>query len=152
MGANEPDGTEAKEMIDYKPMLGRKGPTFRCTVEAGKIKEYAAAVDDMSEFFWSDDPAVQYAPPTFSHVYRSGKMSVMTSADLTRFVQGEHEIVYHRPLRPGDEVNYDIEVLSVTEKEGRKSGPIALIVLQTVVRDPAGEPIQTIRQTFVGKR
>lgn len=139
-------------MIDYKPMIGRKGPQFRCTVEAGKIKEYAAAVDDMSEFFWADNPGSQYAPPTFSHVYRSGKMSAMSGADLTRFVQGEHEIVYHRPLRAGDEITYDIEVVSVTEKEGRKSGPIALIVLQTVLRDLAGDPVQTIRQTFVGKR
>ncbi len=139
-------------MIDYKPMLGQKGPTFTCTVEAGKIKEYAAAVDDMSEFYWSDDPVEQYAPPTFSHIYRSGKMSAMSSADLTRFVQGEHEIIYHRPLRPGDKLSYDIEIVDVTEKEGRQSGPIALIVLQTVLRDPAGVPVQTIRQTFVGRR
>jgi acyl dehydratase len=138
-------------MIDYKPMLGRKGPEFTCTVESGKIKEYAAAIDDWSEFFWSDDLAEQYAPPTFSHVYRSGKMSAM-DADLTRFVQGEHEIVYHRPLRPGDQITYHIEVVDVTEKEGRQSGPIALIVLQTILKDHAGEPVQTIRQTFVGKR
>ena len=139
-------------MIDYKPMLGQKGPTFTSTVESGKIKEYAAAVDDMSDFYWSDDQAEQYAPPTFSHVYRSGKMTAMSSADLTRFVQGEHEIIYHRPLRPGDQVNYEVEIVSVTEKDGRQSGPIALIVLQTVLRDPAGEPVQTIRQTFVGRR
>ncbi|MBN9425492.1 MAG: MaoC family dehydratase N-terminal domain-containing protein [Burkholderiales bacterium] len=139
-------------MIDYKYLVGRKGPTFACTVEAGKIKEYAAAVDDMSEFFWSDDPNEQYAPPTFSHVYRSGKMEAMAGADLSRFVQGEHEITYHRPLRPGDKLVYDIEVTSVTEKEGRQSGPIALIVLQTLLRTPEGEPVQTIRQTFVGRR
>jgi hypothetical protein len=138
-------------MIDYKPMLGRKGPEFTCTVEAGKIKEYAAAVDDWSDFFWSDDPAELYAPPTYSHVFRSGKISVM-DADLTRFVQGEHEIVYHRPLRPGDRITYHLEVVSVTEKEGRQSGPMALIVLQTILKDRAGEPVQTIRQTFVGRR
>ena len=138
-------------MIDYKPMLGRKGPEFSCTVEAGKIKEYAAAVDDWSEFFWSDDPAQLYTPPTFSHVYRSGKLGLL-GADLTRLLQGEHEIVYHRPLRVGERITYHLEVVSVTEKEGRKSGPIALIVIETVLRDAAGKPVQTIRQTFVGKR
>jgi hypothetical protein len=138
-------------MIDYKPMLGKKGPEFTVRVEAGKIKEYAAAVDDWSDFLWSDDPAVQYAPPTFSHIFRSGKLSLM-SVDLTRLLQGEHEIIYHRPLRPGDEITYHIEVASVTEKEGRQSGPIAIIVFETILRDAAGEPVQTIRQTFVGKR
>jgi acyl dehydratase len=140
-------------VIDYKTLVGRKGPTFVCTVEAGKIKEYAAAVDDWSDFFWSDDSAEQYASPTFSHIYRSGKMQAMNSADLSRFVQGEHDITYHRPLRPGDRIAYDIEIISVTEKEGRQSGPIALIVLQTLLRDASsGEPVQTIRQTFVGRR
>lgn len=139
-------------MINYKSMLGQKGPRFTCTVEAGKIKEYAAAVDDMSEFYWSDDPAEQYAPPTFSHVYRSGKMSAMSGADLTRFVQGEHEIIYHRALRPGDKLNYDIQIVDVTEKDSHQLGPIASIVLQTVLRDTAGVPVQTIRQTFIARR
>jgi len=139
-------------MIDYKPMLGMKGSTFQCTVESGKIKEYAAAVDDWSDFFWSDDPTIQYAPPTFSHIYRSGKMEAMHLADLSRFVQGEHDITYHRPLRPGEELNYYLEIVEVSEKTGRTSGPMALIVLETILRDRQGDPVQTIRQTFVGRR
>lgn len=139
-------------MIDYKPLLGMKGSTFKCIVEAGKIKEYAAAVDDWSDFYFTDDPAQQYAPPTFSHIYRSGKMEAMHLADLSRFVQGEHEIIYHRPLRPGEELSYHLEIVSVTEKQGRASGPMALIVLETILRDKEGEPVQTIHQTFVGRR
>jgi hypothetical protein len=139
-------------MIDYKKMLGMKGSTFNCVVESGKIKEYAAAVDDWSDFFWSDDPNTQYAPPTFSHIYRSGKMEAMHMADLTRFVQGEHEIVYHRPLKPGEVISYHLEIVDVVEKEGRTFGPMAQIVLQTILRDTDNQPIQTIRQTFVGRR
>jgi len=139
-------------MIDYKPMIGMRGKEFKCTVEVGKIKEYAASVDDWSDFYFSDDKNAQYAPPTFSHIYRSGKMEAMHLADLSRFVQGEHEIIYHRPLRAGDQLTYHLEIISVTEKEGRSSGPMALIVLETILRDKNGEPVQTIHQTFVGRR
>ncbi len=139
-------------MIDYKPLLGRKGGRFTATVDAVKVKEYAAAIDDWSDFFWVDDPAAQCVPPTFGHLFRSGKMQAMEGVDWSRLVQGEQDIVYHRPLRVGERVNYEIEVEEVTEKEGRGSGPLAIIVLRTVLRDDAGEPIQTIRQTFVARR
>lgn len=139
-------------MIDYRHLLGRKGDRFRATVDAVKVKEYAAAIDDRSEFFWMDDPAAQRVPPTFGHLFRSGKLQAMEGVDWSRLVQGEQDIVYHRPLRVGEGVNYQIEVVEVTHKEGRGSGPLAMIVLETVLRDDAGEPIQTIRQTFVARR
>ncbi len=139
-----------------RSIIGRRGPEFACTVERGKIKEFAAAIGDASDVFWDDRrPDGLVAPPTFSHVFRSGKMELlMTEAglDATKFLHGEHEIVYHRPLRPGDRIRYRIEIVDAYEREGRRSGGMDIVVLETTLRDPDGAPVQTIRQTFVAKQ
>ena len=137
-------------------IIGRKSPSFTVTVEPGKIKEFAAAVGEASELCWDEErPGGIVAPPTFSHVFRSGKMELMLSdcgLDATKFLHGEHEITYHRPLRPGDRITYHIEVADVQEKAGRRSGPMDIVTFETVLRDAVGEKVQTIRQTFVARR
>lgn len=136
-------------------IIGRTSPRFACTVEAGKIKEFAAAVGETNEAFWRDEEAALVAPPTFSHIFRSGKMKLLMSdcgLDATKFLHGEHEIEFHRPLKAGARVSYAIRVADVRESEGRRSGPMDIVVLETVVNDESGAPVQTIRQTFVAKR
>ena len=139
-----------------KSIIGRRSPEFNCTVELGKIKEFAASIDDRSDLFWDEDRVEGIvAPPTFSHIFRSGKMELMLSdcgLDATKFLHGEHEIIYNRPLRPGDRIRYFLEVVDVHEKQGRRSGPMDVLTMQTVLRDDSGTPVQTIRQTFVAKR
>lgn len=139
-----------------RAIVGRQGPEFTCTVERGKIKEFAAAIGEASDLFWDDErPGGLAAPPTLSHIFRSGKMELlMTDAglDATKFLHGEHEIVYHRPLRPGDRITYRIEIVDAYERVGRKSGPMDVVMLETRLRDAAGAPVQTIRQTFVARR
>ena len=141
-------------MID-KSIIGRRGPQFTCIVEAGKLKEYAAAVNETSDCFWSDDdPEGLLAPPTFTHVFRSGKAELLFSSgvDAAKILQGEHEITYHRPLRAGDEITYHLEIVDYFEKVGNRSGPMDIIVVQTILKNKSGEPVQTIRQTFVHQR
>lgn len=136
-------------------IIGRSSPQFACTVEAGKIKEFAAAIGETNEAFWTDDESALLAPPTFSHVFRSGKMELLMTdcgLDATKFLHGEHEIEYHRPLKPGDRLNYAIEVVDVRKAAGKRSGPMDIVVLETKVNDDGGQPVQTIRQTFVAKR
>lgn len=136
-------------------IIGRSSPEFLCTVEAGKIKEFAASIGETNEAFWTDDESVLLAPPTFSHIFRSGKMELLMSdcgLDATKFLHGEHEIEFHRPLRPGDRLSYAIKVVDVREAAGKRSGPMDIVVLETLVKDDKGVPVQTIRQTFVAKR
>ncbi len=135
-------------------IIGRRSADYACTVEAGKIKEFAAALGETSDIFWNDDPAL-LAPPTFSHIFRSGKMQLLMTdcgLDATKFLHGEHDITYYRPLRAGESVTYNIELVDVIEKRGQRSGPMDVVVLQTIVRDQGGDVIQKIRQTFVAKR
>lgn len=143
-------------MAVSRDIIGRKSPVFVSTVETGKIKEFAAAIGDDSDFYWDDDRAGGLCvPPTLSHVFRSGKMQLLMSdcgLDATKFLHGEHDIVYARPLRPGDRLTYQITVVDVIEAHGRRSGVMDIVVLETLVRDTAGELVQTIRQSFVAKR
>jgi N-terminal half of MaoC dehydratase len=137
-----------------RSIIGRSSDDYTCTVEAGKIKEFAAAIGENSDLFWNDAPA-PIAPPTFSHIFRSGKMQLLMTdcgLDATKFLHGEHDITYYRPLRAGETVVYNIELVDVIEKHGQRSGPMDVVVLQTLVRDQSGNPIQKIRQTFVAKR
>ena len=57
-------------------------------------------------------------------------------------------------LRVDDEhtARSDDQVVDVREAAGKRSGPMDIIVLETLVSDDAGTPVQTIRQTFVAKR
>lgn len=138
-----------------KSIVGRRGAEYTCVVESSKIKEYAAAVNETSDCYWDDAaPGGLLAPPTFTHVCRSGKGDLLfgSGADASRILQGEHEITYHRSLRAGDEVTYHLEIVDYAQKVGARSGPMDVIVVQTIVRNQAGEPVQTIRQTFVHKR
>lgn len=138
-----------------RSIIGRSSPQFSCTVEAGKIKEFAAAIGETNEAFWTDDDNALLAPPTFSHIFRSGKMELLMSdcgLDATKFLHGEHEIEFHRPLKPGDRLNYAIKVVDVRQAAGKRSGPMDIIVLETLVNDDDGKPVQTVRQTFVAKR
>jgi hypothetical protein len=136
-------------------IIGRSSPQFVCVVEAGKIKEFAAAVGEANAAFWGDDDGSLSAPPTFSHIFRSGKMELLMSdcgLDATKFLHGEHEIEFHRPLRVGDRLTYDIRVVDVRESQGQRSGPMDIVDLQTVLVDPEGNKVQTIKQTFVARR
>jgi hypothetical protein len=136
-------------------IIGRSSPQFVCTVEAGKIKEFAAAVGEGNAAFWEDDDDRLSAPPTFSHIFRSGKMELLMSdcgLDATKFLHGEHEIEFHRPLRVGEQLSYAIEVVDVRESQGRRSGAMDIVDLQTVLRDRDGSKVQTIKQTFVARR
>lgn len=138
-----------------KSIIGRSSPEFTLTVEAGKIKEFAAAIGDDNSAYWDEgQPGGLVAPPTFSHVLRSGKMELLMSdcgLDATRFLHGEHEIIFERPLRPGDRLRYRIAISDVREAAGRRSGPMDIVVMETLVTDMDGKLVQTIRQTFVHK-
>lgn len=140
--------------VDHN-IIGRSSPEFLCTIEAGKIKEFAASIGETNNAFWMDDESALLAPPTFSHIFRSGKMELLMTdcgLDATKFLHGEHEIEFHRPLRPGDRLRYAIRVVDVREASGKRSGPMDIVVLETLVKDDRNVPVQTIRQTFVAKR
>lgn len=141
-------------MLD-KSIIGRRGPEHTCVVEAGKIKEYAYAVNDRSECYWDDNtPGGLFCPPTFSHIYRNGKGELLfgSGADASRILQGDHEITFHRALRVGEKITYHLEIVDYSVKVGKRSGEMDVIVVETILRDQKGEPVQTIRQTFVHKR
>lgn len=136
-------------------IIGKASPEFTLTVETGKIKEFAAAIGDDNSAYW--DEGIEggiVAPPTFSHVLRSGKMELLMGdcgLDATRFLHGEHDIVYERPLRPGDVLKYRISISDVRQATGKRSGAMDIVTMETRVTDEAGQLVQTIRQTFVHK-
>jgi hypothetical protein len=136
--------------------VGRKTATFKATVERGKVKEFAAALGETHDLFWLDDREGGLSvPPTISHIFRSGKMQLLMGdcgLDATKFLHGEHDITYMRPLRVGEEITYSIEVVKVEEKSGRRSGPMDVVSLDTVIRDADDAVVQVVRQTFVAKR
>ncbi len=138
-----------------RSIIGKSSPEFTLTVEAGKIKEFAAAIGEDNSAFWDDDaPGGIVAPPTFSHVLRSGKMALLMrdcGLDATRFLHGEHEIEYERPLKPGDVLKYRIAIVDVRQATGKRSGPMDIVVMETRVTDLDLKLVQTIRQTFVHK-
>lgn len=91
-------------------------PSF--TVTAANAAAYADATNDPNPRYRGDDPV---APPMV-HVLSAvgGLLQMVTDpgvkADLARLVHGEHDVTFHRVLRPGDRFDLTGELVSVDDK------------------------------------
>ncbi|MER3408717.1 MAG: MaoC family dehydratase [Thermoleophilia bacterium] len=88
-------------------------------------------------------------PPTFPTTFWS-RLSIpaLDEIDPARFLHGEQEYVYERPIRPGERLSCAARVVEVTEKETRL-GRVTFLVVETEGRDEAGARVFTGRSTLI---
>jgi acyl dehydratase len=114
-------------------------------VERGAIVRLAEAIGD-------DQPAYAEgtaAPPTFPTTF-TFRLPVpsLRAMDPARFIHGDQEFVYERPLRAGDRITCVARIADVNEKETRL-GTATFAVVETEGRDQAGELVFTGRATLI---
>jgi acyl dehydratase len=127
------------------------GQTFgsgRLTVDAERIKRFAAAFDPQP--FHLDEQAARNT--IFHGLAASGWHTAALTMRL--LVEGElkpaggivgtgaDEFRWPRPVRPGDELHVDSEVLEVRPSKSRAGQGV--IKVRTTTRNQAGEPVQIL--------
>jgi N-terminal half of MaoC dehydratase len=128
-----------------RPQIGDESEPITFDVERGAIVRLAEAIGD-------PQPAYEQgaaAPPTFPTTFNFRlPVPSLKAIDPERFIHGEQEYAYERPLRPGDRITCVARIADVNEKETRL-GPATFVVVETEGRDEAGELVFTGRATAI---
>ena len=137
---------------------GKSFPPYEFHVERGKIREFADAIDDPNPIY--RDPAYAartpfgriLAPPTLlrTFLYEPRAASeALEVADWSYIVHGEQEFEYYAPVLAGDVLTAQDRIVSVTEKESRRAGKLAIAVIETTFHNQRGEKVQVARRTLI---
>jgi len=124
-------------------LVGAESEPATFEVEKGAIVKFAEAIGDPH----SDYREGIAAPPTFPTTFRMA-MPGLAELDPARFLHGEQEYAYARPIRAGDRITCVARIASVTEKETRV-GKAIFVVAEIDGRDEQGEPVFTGRSTLL---
>ena len=124
-------------------LIGAESEPVTFEVEKGAIVKLAEAIGD---------PQPDYregvaAPPTFPTTFRMA-VPGLAGIDPARFLHGEQEYVYERPIRAGERITCIARIATVTEKE-TKVGTATFVVAEIEGRDDAGAPVFTGRSTLL---
>jgi len=125
---------------------GQKFDSGRLRVDAERIRRFAAEFDPQP--FHLDDEAARGS--LFGGLAASGwhtaamTMRLLVESDLQPaggiIGAGFDEFRWPRPVRPGDELHLEIEVLEVRASKSRPGQ--GLVKLKTTTLNQAGEPVQ----------
>lgn len=100
------------------------------------------------------DPQTAYldgaaAPPTFPTTFNFRlPVPSLKAIDPARFLHGEQEYAYERPLRAGDRITCIAKITDVADKDTRL-GPVTFAVVETEGRDETGALVFTGRATAI---
>lgn len=127
------------------PTIGDSSEPITFDVERGAIVRLAEAIGDPHPAY-GDGAA---APPTFPTTFNFRlPVPSLRAIDPARFIHGEQEYAYERPLRAGDRITCVARIADVNEKETRL-GTATFVVVETEGRDDAGELVLTGRSTLI---
>ena len=90
-------------------------------------------------WFGSGKEATGTPKPTESSKEKSGSKS----SDSSRMLHAEQQYVYHKPIRPGDELTVTTKRGNSWEKEGRRGGTMSFSETITEFRDASGDLVVT---------
>lgn len=97
------------------------------TVEKGKVREFARAVQDPHGM------VSNIAPPTFPVVASAAfveKLIDRLGLDRTRTVHGEHTYEYAEPIKVGDTLHCVARMASDETKAGKRGGTMRMITTE----------------------
>jgi acyl dehydratase len=124
-------------------LIGAESEPVTFEVEKGAIVKLAQAIGDPHP----DYAGGLAAPPTFPTTFRMA-IPGLADVDPARFLHGEQEYVYERPIRAGERITCIARIANVTEKE-TKVGTATFVVAEIEGRDDTGAPVFTGRSTLL---
>jgi acyl dehydratase len=140
-------------------LVGLVVDEFSFGVEAGKVQEFARAIQDPAPRYRDAAAAAAEgfegvpAPLTFTVVaghHRDAAAAVRRlGLDIARVVVGEVEWRYERPVLAGERLDGRRVVADVRRREGGRGGAMTLVTLETEFRDEAGEVAVRQREVLI---
>ena len=125
--------------------IGDASEPITFEVETGAIVKFAEAIGDPHPAY-GDGSA---APPTFPTTFNFRlPVPSLKAIDPARFLHGEQEYAYERPLRAGDRITCVAKIADVADKE-TKLGKMTFVVVETEGRDAADKLVFTGRATAI---
>ena len=142
------------EKLD-RSVIGRKSLPAKNLIERGAIRRFAEAIGDPNPL-WVDEAFAEktryrgvIAPPTFPFTLPAGSnVREGLPIDLKKILHGEMEFQYFRPLRAGETIFSQAEIVDFYTKEG-KSGVMNFLVTETRGVDEKGKLVYKTRSTTV---
>ncbi len=106
-------------------------------VDPERVALYAKATNETNPRYFAQDETKLAVPPIFPvTMYIDLMIKIVTddslNLDISRMVHGEQEILYHRPLKPWDNISTEVELESIDVKE---SGDILWAVFKGLSED-----------------
>lgn len=144
--------------MDLNPgALGMSTPPTRVRVEFGRIKALCEVLEDTNSTF-TDPVAAQsgpwggvVAPPTFINCFRDFKTDLLVTelgVELPRLLHGEQDMYYYAPIRPGQVVVHQIQIVDVQERHTKVMGPADFFRVRITLRDEDGRLLADAYQSF----
>lgn len=137
--------------------IGQKFGSARLRLEAADMKSFAADYDP--EPFHLDEAAAA-RNPLFGGLTASGwhtasvTMRLLVASELKPaggiIGLGAEEIRWPRPVRPGDELHVETEILAVRASSSRPDS--GLVTLRTTTFNQHNEPVQLLVSTLIVPR
>lgn len=145
---------------EHRAWVGTEEAPVTVEVSRREIQKYAAATEQTLEKYLAGDEA----PPMFvfnlfGEITELGRLRAdgLPSASeqragpslpLKRTMAGGTELVFERPIRPGDQLVGVRRLVDMFEKEGR-SGPLIFLVRELEVATTDGESVMKEIQTTI---
>lgn len=140
-----------------RELVGKEYPSVTYEVGREKVREFAAAVGEMSALYHDPEAAreagypEQLAPLTFPTVVhlKSGPQVVMDPAlglNYALVVHGSQEFEYRRPIMVGNVLTATPRIAEISAK-----GSHEFLTIETTMTDPTGEVVCVARAILISR-
>jgi len=138
-------------MLIDPSVIGKTSEPMDFEVEKGHIRRFAEAIGDDNPLFNDEAHAKScgypsvLAPPTFPTTFR---VPMPIDVDYARFLHGEQEYSYTRPIVAGDVIRCVSRIANVFEKT-TSLGEVTFLVTELIGTDTQGAPVFTATSTAI---
>jgi len=138
-------------------VVGKTYPPFTVRVEYGKIREWAEALRDDNPLYRDEEEARRspfggiIAPPTFCRNFwwEGTQVQEDLGFDPRYRIHGEQEFEYLQPVRAGDVLTGQTNVVRMYEKPGKRGGKMTFAVVESTFKNAKGETVLIGRRTLI---
>ncbi|MBD7909380.1 MaoC family dehydratase N-terminal domain-containing protein [Sporosarcina gallistercoris] len=136
-----------------KSMIGIASKPYIAEIDREHVTRFAQAIGDENPLYFDETYAAGTAyegvtvPPTFL-VALGSNAEFPLKLDFKRMLHGEHEFIYHQPVRIGDRLECTMAVTDVYDRVG-KSGTMQFLVLDTEMKTEDGVLAAVSRNTII---
>ena len=163
--------------LDRDEVVGMPTGAATIHIERGPVSQFARAVTDKNPVYRSIQAAQEAgfdsipAPPTFTFAAAhwgtypedqpadptGGKGSPMRKlmgelmAEGGMMLHGEQEFLYHKPVQIGDTLHQEGKIVDLYSRE-TKGKTMTFLVMETIFKDDAGDPVITERFNLIHRK